>query len=316
MPRRAALIAMMLAALATPSLAETGVGLGVSGQPPQTARDAGLVPRRNTPPVKDSLPGLPPPMTVSIVRSGAPGCAPDCPEWIAAQGMIDASSLPKFKKVLASLGNRRLPVLIDSGGGVVDDGLAIGRLIRANGLDVVVAKTVATKCASTDRACKAMTSRGIATGVPVTRLAKCASSCAFVLAGGKRRVVGATAFVGVHQLKTLRTTAQIQQKFRIDRHMVWGVPTETRRTLISEKFVNKRTVEAKTPESAYTRVASYFSEMGVGTGIMPMLRSTPNSSIYWLSRSDLKSTGIATDTEVTVAFRVNGGASAQSHTPR
>lgn len=234
-------------------------------------------------------------MKVVIVKSAEPGCEPKCAEWIAAQGMIDKDTLSQFKRVVKSLHGRKLPVLIDSGGGVVDDSLTIGRLIRANGLDVVVSKTVMQPCQESEPGCKAGQRHGGPIGVPVARLAKCASSCAFILAAGLRRTVGPMAFVGVHQVKTLRTTAQILQRFRIERHLVWGVPTETRRTLISEKLVNQKTSEAATPEAAYIKIAKYFNEMGVTDPIMPLLKSTPNSQIHWLTRTELIATGMATD---------------------
>ncbi|MEQ1695493.1 MAG: hypothetical protein ABL901_06590 [Hyphomicrobiaceae bacterium] len=279
--------------------AAAGVTAAV-GEP--VARGSVTVARPASAPVK-ATPALPPSMKVMLVTSAAEGCKPDCEEWISAQGMIDNDTLPQFKKVLRALGSKRVPILIDSGGGVVDDSLAIGRLIRAKGLDVVVSKTTILKCEDGAPGCKGGKTQGLAVGVPVARLAKCASSCAFILAAGKRRVVGPSAFVGVHQVKTLRTTAQVQQKFRIEKQTVWGIPTETRRTLISEKLVNQRTTEAKTPDSAYAKIAKYFEEMGVREPIMPILKSTPNSSIHWLTRSELKTTAMATEGEGATASR-------------
>ncbi len=234
-------------------------------------------------------------MKVVIVRSNAANCEPNCSEWIAAQGMIDGETLGQFKSVLAALGQRKLPILIDSGGGLVDDSLSIGRLIRTRGLDVAVTKTAVDACPETDKLCGTKKGKTSLRGQPVAKSAKCASSCAFILAAGVRRFVGPTTFVGVHQLRTLQTTAQVLQKFRIEKRLVWGVPTEVRRTLISERRVNEKTLEARTPESAYKRVASYFAEMGISNAVMPMLKETPNSSIHWLTRTELKTTAMATD---------------------
>ena len=283
-----------------------GAGAAMSASEP-VVRDPIFAPRPTPGSVK-VVPVLPAAMKVMLVTSAGDGCKPNCAEWIAAQGMIDSDTLPQFKKVLRALGTKKVPILIDSGGGVVDDSLAIGRMIRAKGLDVVVSKTTILKCEDGAPGCKSGKSQGPVTGMPVARLSKCASSCAFILAAGKRRIVGPTAFVGVHQVKTLRTTAQIQQKFRIEKQTLWGIPTETRRTLISEKLVNQRTTEAKTPESAYAKIAKYFEEMGVHEPIMPILKSTPNSSIHWLTRSELKATAMATDGEGTAA---SGGEQAQ-----
>lgn len=238
------------------------------------------------------------PMKVLRVRSDVPGCEPNCPEWISAEGMIDENTLPQFKKVLKELGNRKLPVLIDSGGGLVDDSLAIARLIRARGLDIAVAKTVVAACppSSPDTdACRQSKARSVVVGHPKSYLARCASSCAFILAGGVRRYVGPAAFVGVHQLKTLQTSAQLLRKYRIETKTEWGVPVEVRRVLISEKRINEKTTIARTPDSAYAKVTRFFAEMGVSGTVMPLLRSTPNSAIHWLTRSELKSTAMATD---------------------
>lgn len=231
-------------------------------------------------------------MKVTLVRQA--GCTVACAEWIAAQGMIDEDTLPRLRRVIGQLDGRKVPVLIDSGGGLVDDSIAIGQLIRAKGLDVVVAKTVLTGCPPGEVACTGAGKGVVRAGTPDFKAAKCASSCAFVLAGGVRRMVSRFAFVGIHQLKTIRTTAQVVQKFRIEKELVNGVPLEKRRVLVSEKLVNERRAETKTPEKAYEKVAAYFQSMGVGGPVMAILRGTPNSSIHWLSRAELTATGLAT----------------------
>ena len=255
------------------------------------------------------------PMTVSIVKSAEPGCEPACPQWIAAQGMIVPDTLRQFNRVFSSLGDRKLPVVIDSAGGVVEESLAIGRLIRARNLDVAVARTVLTPCDKTNPDCKPPGKNAQPLGRPVGTMAKCASSCAFILAAGRRRLAGPVTFVGVHQLKTLRTTAQIEQKYRLEWHMVSGVPTQTRR-IISERLINKRTTAAKTPQSAYDQVARYFTEMGVSDAIVPILRSTPNSSIHWLTRSELTTTALATEAaEADALFTKPASAESTSNAP-
>lgn len=284
MRTRLGLVVVLLSGCISPALGESGQGIAKS---PAQATSASAKKPQTAAPVNAS-------MKVMVVRSADAGCEPQCAEWISAQGMIDGDTLPQFKKVLKALGARKLPILIDSGGGVVDDSLAIGRLVRSKNLDVVVTKTVFEPCAKSDRDCAG--SKGEVRGRPVAKLSKCASSCAFILAGGARRFVGPMTFVGVHQMKTLQTTAQILQKFRIEKRLVWGVPTEVKRTLISEKRVNEKTFEAKTPDSAYRKISKYFNEMGVDESLMPMLKDTPNSSIHWLTRAELKTTAMATDT--------------------
>ena len=169
MRTRLGLVVILLSGCISPALGESGQGMAKS--PAQTTSASAKKPQTATP---ANIP-----MKVMIVRSADAGCEPQCAEWISAQGMIDGDTLAQFKKVLKALGPRKLPILIDSGGGVVDDSLAIGRLIRSKNLDVVVTKTVLEPCSKTDRECPG--SKGEVRGRPVAKLSKCASSCAFIL---------------------------------------------------------------------------------------------------------------------------------------
>ena len=235
------------------------------------------------------------PMQFSIVRLADPACEPRCPEWIAAQGRINSATLSDFKRVLSRLGNRKLPILIDSAGGAVDASLSMGRLIRARGLDVVVTKTTSVPCPPTDAECRRLKLRGIEPGRPEARLSKCASACAFVLAGGIRRYVGPSTLVGLHEIKSIATLRHVQQFYRIEHRYAQGAPVRTLKRLVRERTLSTVTTEEPTDEATYERVAKYFQEMGVNTEIMSILRSAPNSSIRWLRTSELVSTGLATD---------------------
>jgi hypothetical protein len=228
-----------------------------------------------------------PAMQVHLVRSAEPGCEPSCPEWIAAQGRIEAGSVARFRRVLSQLGNRKLPVLIDSNGGRVSEAFEIGRLARAKGLDVVVSRTVLTQCAPADTDCRRRAGAGkMRLGLPKADESKCASSCAFILAAGTRRMVGPTAFVGVHQIRSFYVYARVLRTYRV---------TATSKQLVSERKVTEKVVETHTPERTYDQIRSYFAEMGVGEAIMPLILSTPGDSLHWLTREELQSTALATD---------------------
>src|SRR5262249_12598767 len=156
------------------------------------------------------------PMEVAVVRATG-ACEPRCPEWIAAQGRIDTSTPGRFKNVLSGLRGKKLPVLVDSSGGFVDDAITIARMIRAAGLDVVVTKTVLSPCEPDDAACKKLAARGILLGRLEARASKCASACAMFIAGGVRRYVGAYAFVGVHELTAFSQLRKVERIYRIQR---------------------------------------------------------------------------------------------------
>ena len=228
-----------------------------------------------------------PPMQVHLVRSAEPGCEPHCPEWIAAQGQIESGAAARFRRVLRQVRDRRLPVLIDSNGGRVDEALAIGRLLRARGLDVAVSRTVLASCAPADKACarRARSARA-RLGLPKVDMAMCASSCAFVLAAGRRRLVAPTTYVGVHQIRSFYIYPKIVRTYRV---------TGIGKQLLSERRVTERVVETPTPQWTYDRIRRYFKEMGVGEGLMPLILATPGDRLYWLSPDELRETGLATD---------------------
>jgi hypothetical protein len=267
-----------------------------STQPkPETAQKAAPkpTPGKATPATGIPKPGEAP-MRVVLVRDGTPGCQPTCAEWISAEGYIDKTAVPQFRKVLKELGTKKLPILVDSPGGSVDDALAIGRLIRAKGLDVVVTKTKF-KPGVAGNGDVLTGERGASYGAPEAFISKCASSCAFILAAGTRRFVGAHAHVGVHQLRTFQTFARLERKYRIHTRHVWGVPQEIKRELISERTVGHKTVETKTGDRIYRSLRDYFTDMGIQPEIMPMITSTPPTGMHWLTTAELKATGMMTD---------------------
>jgi hypothetical protein len=224
-------------------------------------------------------------MQVHVVRNADPKCEPSCPQWIAAQGRIVPGTAAQFRKVLHRLGQRKLPVLIDSGGGAVNDALAIGRLIRSHGLTIAVTRTAFTPCAPGDARCRKAKSGGELRGLAQGHLSKCASACAFVLAGGTQRLVGRGTGVGVHQISMTLLRYQVWTR------RTFGVPVETRRTLVSRQKVGQSHAESR---STYARIARYFAEMGIGDHVMNLIMQTPNDTIRWLNPGELQLTGLAT----------------------
>jgi len=225
-------------------------------------------------------------MQVYLARSAQAGCEPQCPEWIAAQGKIDTGAVRRFKRVLSQLGERKVPVLVDSAGGKVREALEIGRLVRAKGLDVAVTSTVFTPCAPADAACRKAKTGGALLGLPQARLSKCASSCAFILAGGTRRLVGPLTLVGVHRIRSFYVYSRVLRTYRV---------TSGRKRLVSERRVAERVVETRTSQRTYDQIGRYFAEMGIGEPIMPLVLSTPSDKLHWLTRHELQTTRLATD---------------------
>ena len=206
-----------------------------------------------------------PPMRILRVVSSDPGCQPDCPEWISAEGAIAPGSAAAFAKVLADLNGRRLPVLISSRGGSVRDALTMGAMIRARGLAVAVARTLFANCPERARACPDPRGQAIAGGTV------CASACPLILAGGVVRLVGPAPLVGVHEITTIMKETE-------------GVEGLTKTVKLYQQDWVDRTVE------------TYLTQAGVGDPVMTLMRKTPASSIRWLSLDEIKASGLATGT--------------------
>ncbi len=236
------------------------------------------------------------PMTVTLVRSDAADCGAHCAEWLAMTGLIVPGTPTLLRAALDRLGHRSVPVLVDSPGGGVEAGMAMGKMIRARKLDVIVGGTVLTDCGRTDRACLSRRSAGERPGYVAGGIAACASACALVLAAGTERSVGPNSYVGVHQMVTRRTFNRVFNLFRVVRRVVGGHVVEVSRTLVSTRPISSRTVQSAAPEQLYSEVDRYLLGMGIGESIMPLMRSAPPTGIHWMAPVELATTRIATDT--------------------
>ena len=200
------------------------------------------------------------PMQVSVVRNANPKCGDQCAEWISAEGRIDGSTPERFRAVLKSIGNRKLPIFIDSLGGSLAASYEVGRMIRARKLDVYVTRTESASCTSTPEVCRKAEALHVKFGLPRGKLASCASACTNILAAGTVRSVGPTALVGVHQAA-----------YHVIGRDVPGA--------VSDRSV---------PQATYVTMKDYFVEMGVDANLMLRLLATPHKDMYWLTYDELQ----------------------------
>jgi hypothetical protein len=216
------------------------------------------------------------PMRIVIVRSSQPGCEPKCAEWISAEGAIVLATAEELRKVVNSLGGRKLPILIHSGGGASGKAMAMGFLIRERGLDIAVGRTVFDKCASAPGGCNHGTWSG-PVGEPSVQTASCSSACTFVLAGGVHRFAGPEARVGVHNFKyNTATVEKLRQTYR------GKVPIDT---VIERSFTP--------PTVAYAR--TYFRKLGISEDIEDLAVPIPVSDIRILTETELLKLRLATE---------------------
>lgn len=227
-----------------------------------------------------------PAMRFLVVRSAPKACEPTCPEWISAEGTITGATPKLFKRVLASLGGRRLPVIITSPGGDVSAAMEIGELIRSNKLDVAVGRTELAQCGKSGAACTSEKERGsLHLGAVTTLGGYCASACPLILAGGVNRFAGPSAMIGVHQVTT--TSRQMQIEYRITYRIVRG-----KKRIISKKEVGRRILRGETyykmrPELE-GRISTYLSGKGIGRQFLDIMRETSASDLRLLPQSDMQ----------------------------
>lgn len=258
-------------------------------------------------------------MRFFVARSASVGCPTDCAAWIVAEGGLIEATANKFNAFLKKIGPRKLPVLVNSRGGSVRAALAMGRMIRARGLDVAVAKTIYIPCVNGKISCGdigAEELRGDASGDGAT----CASACAFLLAAGQRRMAPPGAMVGVHQILTRRIIVTRRQTFRdtIIRH---GGRVETLRTILSESRSSRTEKRVETTASTKALVGPFLRDMGVSPQLIEWMDTAPPSGIRELWRAELLQSALVTD-EMSVrellgapAPIVSGGAQASVSVP-
>lgn len=220
------------------------------------------------------------------VVSAVAGCQPDCPEWVSAEGQIEVGTGQSFSRFIAGLGGRRLPILISSPGGSTSDAMAMGRLIRAQGLAVGVAHTELSACPGTTPDCSPTP------GAAKASDARCMSACTLVLSGGVERFVSGRSAVGVHQVR-LGPKTMVMRRYLVQYRVVDGRKEEISRSLTSQ---DRYTVapDANDLAGANSAVSRYLKEVGVGDPVMNLMLTTPPSAIHVMSADELTKSRLAT----------------------
>ncbi|RWL97363.1 MAG: hypothetical protein E5X80_13195 [Mesorhizobium sp.] len=234
---------------------------------------------------KEDAPDLGPTMRFAIVRSSAPGCEPNCPEWISAEGTIEAGTPTLLKRLLKTLGGRQLPIVVNSPGGNVDAALQLGRMIRKNKLDIAVGTTEFSGCSPETKNCRDNDSKAAPySGIAYDSGAMCNSACPLMFSGGVRRVVGEWAFLGVHQITT--TYHREKLLYRTTYKIVNGKKKILGTRIVSRKNAGSyKTFEMS--KAVEKRLSAYLREMGIGQGVLEVMKATPASDIRQIEPDDM-----------------------------
>jgi hypothetical protein len=146
------------------------------------------------------------PMTFFIARGSANICGPGCSEWIVGEGDLGVGSAAQFRALLSRLGKQKLPVFFHSPGGLVEEALAIGRLMREKGMTSGVGRTKPEGCADEKqkKECDELKKSGKKLDADLlTSAGRCSSACVYALLGGKTRLVSPGARIGVHAARSV-----------------------------------------------------------------------------------------------------------------
>ncbi|WP_140538685.1 hypothetical protein [Mesorhizobium sp. B1-1-8] len=241
---------------------------------------------------RETAPDYGPTMRFVMVRSSAPGCEPNCPEWISAEGTIEAGTPALLKRMLKTLGGRQLPIVVNSPGGNVDAALQLGRMIRKAKLDIAVGITEFSGCSPEMKNCRNNDSKTAPyLGVAYDSGAMCNSACPLMFAGGVHRVVGEWAFLGVHQITT--TYRRERLLYRTLYRIVNG-----KKKVVSTRIVSRKDAGSyKTYEMSKAvekRLSAYLREMGIEQGVLEMMKATPASDIRQIEPDDMLETKLVT----------------------
>lgn len=242
-------------------------------------------------------PQLAPVMDFLVVRSSSPECEPDCPEWIAAEGRIVPETAGKLATFLANPARRKLPLILNSGGGSIEAAVAMGRMIRKYKMDTGVGQTIIAACPHAQRDAGTCKPDGVLQafdGRAFANRAYCASACPLVLLGGIHRVVDPSSFVGVHEPK-----GDIQPY--IDHYLIKYRMENGKKHIISKTYVSRTYLKKKTivgiPPKLRLELDKYLNEMGGSLEILAEMEKARPEDMNWLSfpSGDRERLGLVTE---------------------
>jgi hypothetical protein len=193
-----------------------------------------------------------PAMRFEWVREGGE-CRDRCRAWISASGRITESTPADFESFIQGLDLRGATVALESGGGLVEGGLALGRAFRRLGLSTTVGRTVWLPTPANGERRATLSPRAV-----------CASMCAFAILGGVRRHVPDEARVLVHQ--------------------IW--PSKLREDAVAANYTAGNMVRI---QRELGQIARYTSEMGADIELFEIaMRIPPWENLRPLSAAELR----------------------------
>lgn len=219
------------------------------------------------------------PLTFFLARGPEDSCGPGCRDWIAADGQFDEGAAARFRVFLARTKAKNIPVFFNSNGGLQEEAIAIGRIMRERRMRAGIALTRPDICARKpdDRAvCETAKKSGKPLSSEWTSYdANCNSACGMALIGAAERWIPPGGSIGIHSPAYycfLRTGQIVGQKGNSP--------------LASQ--CRKHTAEGA------EQLASYVREMGIAQGFVDAMQKVPHNEVRYLTRDELTRFGIDT----------------------
>ena len=214
-----------------------------------------------------------PPMVFYVVKGAPDACGRGCDSWIAAEGQIDAAAAPRFRKFLAKVRDRNLPIYFSSPGGNLDQAVAMGGMLRERPVVARVARTVVRECGleaqNGDVCIKLKQSGRELHGDLWTRNASCNSACPYLILGATTREIAPDALLAVHSPKVVA-------------HFPGGEPPSQVRAEATARGV----------ERIDRMLISYIIKMGVEPGLMILAGTIKYEDMHVLTREEIYRFGI------------------------
>jgi hypothetical protein len=209
------------------------------------------------------------PLLLYVARGGENACGLGCNEWIAVEGFFDSDSSARFRRFVSRLGRRDLPIFFNSPGGLAQQAMAIGRLMRDRGMTAGVAKTIPETCLGANlRACESSKKSGKELSAEWSSIgAQCNSACVYAFLGARVRLVSPGSRLGVHASKNICMASN--------------------GAVLDEKDPRCPKLDMKSELSRYAR------QMGVDPALVEAAHKVPHENFRFLSGDEIVSYGIA-----------------------
>jgi hypothetical protein len=210
------------------------------------------------------------PLVFYVAKGEPDACGQGCSEWIAAEGEFDPGSPQRLRSLLTRLGKRKLPIFFNSPGGLRQEAMSIGRLLRERQMTAGVSETIPADCAAPAApACQALKRSGQELTSELRNVSGCSSACVYALIGAKVRQVPPGARLGVHTGKAVARAP------------------DGRITVASAGAASWRAKAAT--EDLHRR---YLREMRIDVRLLDVIAKVPFEKSHYLSRDEIAGFGI------------------------